>query len=176
MFGIFFYLTTIDLYDANTELVTYIILTLSGFIASVFVAPFLIGFVTRREEKTTHFYNYFIQIAWVFLMALVVGGALMALGAIAIGSVSALFDVIRTWSELSKLYSNWAVIALSLVAPLYGLIQLPQASEYMVTRFEKNRFFSFLVRYVATPFIYIYFLILYAYTAKVLMHFSDWPK
>jgi hypothetical protein len=109
-------------------------------------------------------------------MAFVVGGALMALGAIAIGSVSALFDVIRTWSELSKLYSNWAVIALSLIAPLYGLIQLPQASEYMVTRFEKNRFFSFLVRYVATPFIYIYFLILYAYTTKVLMHFSDWPK
>jgi hypothetical protein len=29
---------------------------------------------------------------------------------------------------------------------------------------------------VATPFIYIYFLILYAYTAKVLMNFSDWPK
>jgi Domain of unknown function (DUF4153) len=176
VFGIWFYLTTIDLYGANTELVTYIILTLSWFIASVFVAPFLIGFVTRREEKTTHFYNYFIQVAWVFLMALVVGGALMALGAIAIGSVSALFDVIRTWSELSKLYSNWAVIALFLVAPLYGLIQLPQASEYMVTRFEKNRFFSFLVRYVATPFIYIYFFILYAYTAKVLMHFSDWPK
>jgi Domain of unknown function (DUF4153) len=176
VFGIFFYLTTIDLYDANTELVTYIILTLSGFIASVFVAPFLIGLMTRREEKTTHFYNYFIQVAWVFLMALVVGGALMALGAIAIGSVSALFDVIRTWSELSKLYGNWAVIALSLVAPLYGLIQLPQASEYESSHFEKNRFFSFLVRYVATPFIYIYFLILYAYTAKVLLNFSEWPK
>jgi hypothetical protein len=79
----------------------------------------------RREEKSTYFYNYFIQVAWVFLMSLVVGGALVALGFIAIGSVSALFDVVRNWSDLDKLYGNWAVVALSLVAPLYGLMQLP---------------------------------------------------
>ena len=109
-------------------------------------------------------------------MTLVVGGALMALGTIAIGSVSALFDVVRNWSDLGKLYVNWAVISLALVAPLYALVQLPQAGEYEKSSFEKNRFFSFLVRYVATPFIYVYFLILYAYTAKVLMNFSDWPK
>jgi uncharacterized membrane protein YiaA len=39
-----------------------------------------------------------------------------------------------------------------------------------------NKFFSFLIRFVATPFIYIYFFILYAYTVKVLLNFSDWPK
>ena len=176
VFGGFFYFTTVDLYDASTELVTYIVLTLSGFIAAVFSAPFLIWFITRREERVSHFYNYFVQIAWVFLMALVVGGSLMALGAIAIASVSALFDIVRNWSELDKLYGNWAVISLSIIAPLYALIQLPWASDYEKSSFEKNRFFSFLVRYVATPFIYIYFLILYAYTAKVLANFSDWPK
>lgn len=49
----------------------------------------------------------------------------MALGAIAIASVSALFDIVRNWSELDKLYGNWAVISLSIIAPLYALIQLP---------------------------------------------------
>lgn len=39
-----------------------------------------------------------------------------------------------------------------------------------------NRFFSFLIRYLATPAVYIYFLILYAYSAKVLLNFNDWPK
>lgn len=39
-----------------------------------------------------------------------------------------------------------------------------------------NRFFSFLVRYIAIPFICIYFIILYAYSVKVLMNFSHWPK
>ena len=39
-----------------------------------------------------------------------------------------------------------------------------------------NRFFSFLIRYIAVPFIFVYFLILYAYSAKVLMNFQDWPK
>ena len=65
-------------------------------------------------------------------MALVVGGSLMALGAIAIFSVSTLFDVVRNWSELDKLYANWAVISLSIIAPLYGLIHLPTATDYEI--------------------------------------------
>ncbi len=41
---------------------------------------------------------------------------------------------------------------------------------------EKNTFFKFLVKYIGIPFIYLYFFILYAYTAKVLMNLSEWPK
>lgn len=44
------------------------------------------------------------------------------------------------------------------------------------SQFEINRFFSFLIRYLATPAVYIYFIILYAYSIKVLLNFSDWPK
>jgi hypothetical protein len=33
-----------------------------------------------------------------------------------------------------------------------------------------------LIKYIATPFIYVYFIILYAYTIKVLSNFGDWPK
>jgi hypothetical protein len=53
---------------------------------------------------------------------------------------------------------------------------LPQKETIDDNLFYENKFFSFLVKYVAIPFIYIYFLILYAYTVKVLLNFQDWPK
>lgn len=56
------------------------------------------------------------------------------------------------------------------------MIHIPTHSDFEKNKYEENRFFSFLVRFVATPFIYIYFIILYAYTVKVLMNFSEWPK
>jgi len=174
VFGICFYLAIWGIYDGDIEPITYTILSLTAFAASLFVAPFLPGLMKWKEENTTHFSNYFTQISWVVLMSLVVGGALMLLGSIAIGSVIALFDI--DWSHTSDLYGNWAVIALSLTAPLYALTILPHARDYETKAYVQNKFFSFIIRYIATPFIFVYFLILYAYSAKVLMNFSDWPK
>lgn len=99
----------------------------------------------------------------------------MALGFIAIGAVTTLFDLSGfLWND--KLYGNWAAIALALFAPLYGLIHIPHITDVDKKAFEINRFFSFLIKFVAVPFIYIYFAILYAYSIKVLANFSDWPK
>lgn len=175
LFWALFYISLYGIYDANIEMVTYIGLTLSGFIAFVFVAPFLQSYLWKTKEVDTHFYNYFILVSWVFLMSFVAGLVILALGFTAIASVMALFDISTTVNEW-KLYANWAIISLSLIAPLYGLIHLPVKSEYNKSLYTENRFFSFLVRYVATPFIYIYFIILYAYSLKVLANFSDWPK
>lgn len=175
VFGALFYMSLYGIYDANIEIVTYIGLTLSGFIAFVFVAPFLQSYLWKTKEIDAHFYNYFILVSWVFLMSILVWLAVLLLGFTAIASVMALFDINSFVNEW-KLYANWAIISLSLIAPLYGLIHLPIKSEYTKSIYTENRFFSFLVRYVATPFIYIYFIILYAYSFKVLSNFSDWPK
>lgn len=175
LFGILFYLSLYGIYDANIEMVTYITLTLSGFIAFVFVAPFLRSYITRTNEIDAHFYNYYIFVSWVFLMSIIVGLALLALGSTAIMAVTTLFDIRDLMNEW-KLYTNWMIISLSFISPLYGLIHLPIKSEYNKSLYTENRFFSFLVRYIATPFIYIYFIILYAYSFKVLANFSDWPK
>ncbi len=72
---------------------TYTILSLSAFFASLFVAPFLPQIWNRKPENTIHFSNYFTQISWTLLMSVVVGGVLMALGSIAIASVITLFDI-----------------------------------------------------------------------------------
>lgn len=113
--------------------------------------------------------------SWVVLMSVVVGGVLMLLGSIAIASVLALFDI-EAWIDEGDLFGNWAVVSLTLTAPLYALASLPYARDYETKTFIQNKFFSFIIRYIATPFIFVYFLILYAYSAKVLMNFSDWPK
>lgn len=175
VFWVLFYLSLYGIYDANIEMTTYIILTLSWFIAFVFVAPFLQWYLWKTKESNIHFYNYFILISWVFLMSLVVWLAILILGFTAITSVTTLFDI-RDLVDEWKLYANWTIISLSLIAPIYGLIHLPAKREYSKSIYTENRFFSFLVRYVATPFIYIYFIILYAYSIKVLANFSDWPK
>ena len=76
----------------------------------------------------------------------------------------------------SKLIGNWAVFALTLIAPFYALISLPIRETLDTKKYEINRFFSFLIRYLAIPAIFVYFTILYAYSAKVLLNFSEWPK
>lgn len=108
-------------------------------------------------------------------MSIIVGVSLFILGAIAILTVNNLFDI-GHGSEYSKLYGYWAAISLALIAPLYGLAQFPKPDTIDSKTYENNRFFAFIVKYVAVPFVFIYFAILYAYTAKVLMNFSEWPK
>ena len=108
-------------------------------------------------------------------MSGIVGLALLALGSTAITSVVALFDV-EDWIGKVHLFANWGTFSLVFIAPIYGLIHLPEREEYTKSEYEENRFFSFMVRFITTPFIYIYFIILYAYSVKVLSNFSEWPN
>lgn len=89
--------------------------------------------------------------------------------------MQALFDLSSFVSD-HKLYANWAVISLALIAPLYCLTQFSRVADIEKRNYDINKFFSFLIRFIATPFIVLYFVILYAYSAKVLLNFQDWPK
>ena len=75
-----------------------------------------------------------------------------------------------------KVYAYWATIGISLIAPLYALIHFPDPKEIKQDSYYTNRFFSFLVRFVGVPFILIYFVILYAYSVRVLSNFHEWPN
>lgn len=86
----------------------------------------------------------------------------------------ALFDL--NFSSTDRLYGDWAIISLALLAPVFALTQLPKKESYDRDDFTENIFFSFLTKFVALPFIFVYFIILYAYTLKVLLNFGDWPK
>ena len=73
-------------------------------------------------------------------------------------------------------YGYWAIIALSFSAPLFGLSRIPSREEILEGESGENIFFTFIVKFVALPFLVLYFLILYAYSIDVLVHFQDWPK
>jgi hypothetical protein len=174
LYGVWFYFTVDIRESVTTESITYFLLHLVGFLSLLFFAPYLAR-IFHGEEGSIEYTNYFSRIAWVVLMSGIVGVTLVILGFIAIGSVIALFDLSSfVWDE--KLYGNWAVTALSLIAPLYALIHLPKWGDIDTKKYETNRFFAFLIRYVATPAIYVYFAILYAYSIRVLADFSHWPK
>jgi len=68
------------------------------------------------------------------------------------------------------------IISLSIITPIFALCKIPEKESFNEDNFIENAFFSFLVKYIAIPFIYVYFIILYVYSTKVLLNFKDWPK
>lgn len=95
----------------------------------------------------------------------------MALGSIALWSIDTLFGV-----SFDDAYGYLAVIAFCTIAPFFALARIPDTETIGDEQGSENVFFTFLVKYVGLPFIVLYFIILYAYSLKVLMNFSDWPK
>lgn len=99
---------------------------------------------------------------------------MMLLGSVAIGSVFALFDL--SMLDKDKVFMYWMIFSGSFFSPIFALAHVPKKETFTQGDVLENKFFTFLIKYIGVPFIYIYFLILYAYSIKVLMHFSDWPK
>lgn len=96
------------------------------------------------------------------------------MGNIAIFATGTLFDIPSRIT--GKIVGDWMVLALVLSTPFFALASVPAKSTFDSAKYVETAFFSFLVKYVAIPFVTIYFLILYAYSAKVLANFSEWPK
>ena len=172
IFWFIFYLSlSIDIDSPDT--ITFFILTLFGIISLLFSAPYL-KYIKDLKFSASWYYVYFYRISTVMFMSLVVWGALALGWSLAILAVSVLFDL---WYSISgDLYWYWISLALTFLTPLFALSQLPEKWDFENETFNENVFFTFLVRYIAIPFIYVYFFILYAYTIKVLLSFSDWPK
>lgn len=171
LFWVLFYLNFSSNFD-NFDNILYFILTWVGIIWFLYISPFLKKVFTQ-EEVSKEYYSYFYNISVVFLISTILGWVLFGLWAIGISAVFALFDI--NWSY-SNFYSDWAILSLSFFAPIFALTQLPEKESFENSLFVENKFFSFLVKYISIPFIYIYFIILYAYSIKVLGNFSDWPK
>ena len=172
IYGIYTYII-IDIWaDWFFESFIYLWLHLTWFISFVFFAPYILSYFNKNRGEI-EYSNYFSLTSWTFFMSGIVGASVLLLWFIAIGSIIALFDI--SFSEW-KAFWYWAVFALVFCAPLYWLMHFPIVSNIDKANFEINRFFSFLIRYIGVPFIYIYFIILYTYSIKVVMNFWDWPN
>jgi hypothetical protein len=168
LLGIWFFFTFDSNID-NFENITFFLLTLTWILSYIFFSPYL----KISEIKKSIFYSYLYKIATLFLISFILWWILYLLWAIWIWAVDTLFSLNI---NDKKTYWNWAILSLAFITPLFALTQIPEKKSYKKDSYNENKFFSFLIKYIATPFIFIYFLILYAYTIKVLANFHDWPK
>lgn len=166
-FWIFYYY--IFQYDYPIEVITHIFLNIFWIICFLFFAWYLKEVFNKNYEQNTYF-KYFFQFWLTVFYAIVFWVVLNILWAISIFSIDALFDI----KNSEKIFQYYATISCALFTPIYFLNKLENI--VLDDSFEVNKFFSFILKFLWIPFIYIYFLILYAYSIKVLIHFWDWPK
>jgi len=160
--------------NPETEMIVYIVLTSIGIISFIFIASFICKLRAKnlgQEEFYSATYNLLIKI----LMSVIVGIVTMLLGFIALSATFALFEL--DFANQSNWFGYWAAFSLSLFAPIFFLVNLPFVEEGgTLLKIQDNKFYSFLINYVGLPAIFIYLLILYSYTVKVLVNFSEWPQ
>jgi len=180
VFGfLFYYFFEENLFtNPQVDAVVYCVLASLGVVSFIFIASFISKLRTKnlsQEEFYVATYNLLIKI----LMSVIVGLAVMFLGFIAFVAIFTLFDFDPELIDEGNWYAYWATFSLVLFASIFFLINLPFVKNNelgKISNIQANKFYSFLINYIGTPAIFIYFLILYAYTVKVLMHFSDWPQ
>lgn len=171
IFGILFFVWFNSDFD-NIENLVFFILSLSGIISFIFFAPYIKN-IKERTLKQDVYFSYFYKLSTVFLVSFILWWLLVLLWNIAIIATFELFDI--SYNDFKTIW-NWMIIALAIITPLYALINIPQKEEYNNYDINENIFFSFLIKYIAIPFIYVYFIILYTYSIKVLSSFWEWPK
>lgn len=157
----------------DIEEIVFFFLSLTGIIWFLYFAPYIKNILSKNAKQSVY-YTYFYSISVVFLLSFIFGGILMILWFIWITAVHTLFDLSGYFS--GEIYGDWAIIAGSIITPIFAISMIPEKKDFTNNYFNENAFFSFLVKYIAIPFIYIYFIILYAYSVKVLSNFGDWPK
>ncbi len=171
-FGILFFFSFNSNMD-SFENIIFFLLSMFGIIWFLFFAPYLKNIISNNGKQSVY-YAYFYKIATLVLISYILGWVLFAWWAIAITTIETLFWLGSIID--GKIYGDWAIISLSIFTPLFTLNKIPSSSDFTKDSLTENAFFSILIKYVAVPFVMIYFIILYAYSIKVLLSFWDWPK
>ena len=142
-------------------------------ISFIFFAPFVKKIFSKNlwENEQKIYYSYFSSIFQAMCAAILVWILVVTLSFIAIYAVQTLFDY-----NYQEIYMHVVAFSFTIIAAFFGLNEIPKKENFEGYYFNENHFSTFLVKYLAIPFIFTYFVILYAYCVKVLMNFSDWPK
>lgn len=155
-----------------SEEIIYIFLIFVWIISFLFFSPFVKNIIEKKFSQDSY-YNYFLSISFTFLISFFLWGALTILWFIWLWAIFTLFEL--KWLNQGDFFSYFANFSLALCTPLFFLSQLPNKILKEKEIYTHN-FFKFLIKFVGIPFIFIYFLILYAYTVKVLSNFDNWPQ
>lgn len=135
-----------------------ILFLIPAFLLLVMIAPF----VTRRGDDDGDFwaYNY---VLWSGVGSAVVTAFVLTVGlSIALGSVQYLFDV-----KAHDLHGDIWAFGMAVFGPVYALFWVPRAASMDEAQYTQAC--KILVNFILVPLVCIYFLILYAYAAKILI-------
>ena len=174
--SLFYYFFEENLFNNfMAETAVYIALSSLGVISFLFIASFILK-IKKNILSQNEFYLSSYELVLKTLMSAIVGFSTMFLGFIAFTAIFTLFDI--DFASRSDWFSYWSAFSLALFAPMFFLVNLPKISESAENGLEaiqENKFYSFLIKFIGVPAIYIYFLILYSYALKVLINFKEWP-
>lgn len=177
LYGIFFYyFFDISQNNVTFDVTIFFIINVVWILSFLFFAPFVNKIFCKNIEKTPknqeNFYSYFTNILGIFITSFLVWFAVFALISVWFLTIDKLFDIYIT---SSKYLYVWLVSAL-FIAPFFALNNIPKKETFENAKFNENIFWLFLIKYIMIPAIFMYFIILYIYTAKVLINFESWPK
>lgn len=162
---LFFYFLNLNF--ENFESLFFLLINLVSSISFIFFAPFLKN-IKQYQEK---FYSYFVSILSIFLNSFLIWWVIFLLSWIWLFSLGHLFDL--------KIYYQYRfafIISAFLIAPFFALNSIPKNKNFENWNFNENNFLLFFIKNIFIPAIFGYFIILYAYTIKVLLNFDSWPK
>jgi hypothetical protein len=177
VFGVLFYIFFEENLFSNfyTESFVYIAMTMAGVVTAVFVAPFIKNLLVkdnREELSQQEFYRFTYSTILTIIMAFIVGTVSTLLGFLAWMAIDTLFDLPRSFGDF---YAYWSAFTYVIVAPMFFIINLKSAGQTQKIDASTDAFYAFLIKYISLPAIAIYFVILYTYTIKVLINFTQWP-
>lgn len=162
---VYFYLLPENLDEATQEVFTRHIFLFLALFLMIFWAPFV-----GRKSTNTLFWHYaqtviFGLISALFFSLLLYGGL-----AIALYSIESLFDV----TIESQRYLQLSMILFGIFGFNFFLSQIPKYPLFLETRAYSNakRVFT---KYILVPLTLLYFVILFAYSAKILLTLT-WPE
>ena len=160
--GIFYYFN----YNTSTwyeENFTMIVMRLFAF--GLF--PFWIAY-KWRDTTEVRYDNFFKSVLSNIFLAAGISMIVLLLGNMAIWSVGQLFDFYR-------LNAWWSLFSVTLFSSYYVLANFPYYDEQNAENHTLTKAENFLIKNIGVPFVILYFVILYAYSARVLLNFWNWP-
>lgn len=173
LFSVLFYNYN-TIYDFNSfQFISYII-TGTFIFSYLFIAPF-IKEIAKWTISQNMFYAYIYKLWVLIIYWFIIWWVLLLLWILWITTVESLFWLNSILSSYNA-YENWLSLSTAFFPVLYCLWKFPNKDLIQNEHINENKFTSFLIKYISIPFIYLYFIILYSYTIKVLINFNDWPK
>jgi len=163
-----YYVLLPDPSEADTMLYMRHIMWALGFVLLVTFIPFV---SKKGKESILAFWQYNRALLFALVLTWIWVGALQAGISIALMSIDFLFELNIDGERYAELW----VVLVGTFAPLFFLNRLPKKPQQHDTALAYPKEVRLFSQFVLVPLVSVYFLILYAYTIRILM-LSEWPE